>query len=75
MFMSLLKERAQQLYNSAEKLTAVMDLERLKYKILKTQQQETQRQQMLGSSQLATASTHCSESEFVVLDGFTHVNL
>lgn len=75
MFMSLLKERAQQLYNSVEKLTAVMDSERLKYKILKTQQQETQRQQMLGSSQLATASTHCSEPEFVVLDGFTHVNL
>lgn len=32
MFVSLLKERAQQLYNSVEKLTAVMDLERLKYK-------------------------------------------
>jgi len=37
MVVSLLKERAQQLYHLVKKFIAVMDLGRLKYQFLKTQ--------------------------------------
>lgn len=91
MFVSFLKERAQQLNNIVEKLTAVTDLERLKYKFLKTWlpvllkyhfcpkvldlQQDTQSQQVPSGEQPTGHSTHHSEPEFVLLSGFTHMPL
>lgn len=72
MFASLLTERVQQLHNLAEKLAAVLDLGRLKYKCLKTPctweiplcqevpdlQQHGQSQQVPGGEQPVGHSTH-----------------